>query len=207
MANNPAALAALKLAQEAKMTDQTASEGQEALDESELAHLNDPDPDAEKPQEAPAGEDTEVPDEAENAQEAPAQPESGPSEALQPEKVPESEGLNAAQATKQAQALRRAARSSPVRQLRFMLHRLAREWEFAAAEVEGEDELTIELVGSLSMGMRVPCSNKNGMPDIGVLVRVMTRDGQTSLHLEPEGSPMPVYLNFSLPSSPVAVYR
>lgn len=190
MANNPAALAALKLAQE------------------QAAGEQDPEPDAESAQEAPTGEDTEVPDEAENAQEAPVQPESGPSEPSQPGKVPESEGLNAAQATKQGEALRRAARSSPVRQYRFMLHRLAREWEHAAAELEGEeDELTIELVGSMSMGMRVPCSNKRGAPDIGVLVRVMTRDGQISLHLEPENDPMPVYLNFSLPSSPVAVYR
>lgn len=186
MANTAAAIAALK--------------AQQATDEHEDAG-------AQTPVERSEGEDAQVPAGPENAQEAPVEPEPGPSEPIQPVKVPESEGLNGAQATKQAEALRRAARQSPVRQLRFMLHRLAREWEFAAAEVEGEDELTIELVGSLSMGMRVPCSNKNGAPDIGVLVRVMTRDGQTSLHLEPEGSPMPVYLNFSLPSSPVAVYR
>lgn len=191
MANSPAAIAALKTQQEAA--------------ESPTPTL---DADAEKPQEASTPEDTQVPEEAENGQEAPLQPEEGPSEPSQPAKVPESAGLTAAQAEKQADALRRAARQSPIRQLRFMLHRLAREWEFAAGEVKDcEDELTIELVGSLAMGMRVPCSNKNGAPDIGVLVRVILRDGQASLHLEPEGSPMPVYLNFSLPSSPVAVYR
>lgn len=184
MANDPATIAALKTHQETAEAD------------------------AETPQEAPTAEDTEVPGEAENAQEAPAQPEEGPSEASQPPRVPGSAGLTVAQAEKQGDALRRAARSSPIRQLRYMLNRLAREWEHAAAEMMGsEDEVTIELVGSLSMGMRVPCSNKNGAPDIGVLVRVMTRDGQTSLHLEPEGSPMPVYLNFALPSSPVVVYR
>lgn len=200
MANTAAAIAALKAQQQEEPT----TEGAEAMADAAVQSL---DADAEAPQEAPTPEDAQVPAEPENAQEAPGGPESGQSEPIQPARVPESEGLNGAQATKQAEALRRAARQSPVRQLRFMLHRLAREWEFAAAEVEGEDELTIELVGSLSMGMRVPCSNKNGAPDIGVLVRVMTRDGQTSLHLEPENSPMPVYLNFSLPSSPVAVYR
>lgn len=188
MANTAAAIAALK-----------AQQGEHP----------DPEPaDAQTPQETREGEDAQVPAEPENAQEAPGGPESGPSEPIQPVKVAESAGLTGAQATKQGEALRRASRQSPVRQYRFMLNRLAREWEHAAAELEGEeDELTIELVGSMAMGMRVPCSNKRGAPDIGVLVRVMTRDGQISLHLEPENDPMPVYLNFSLPSSPVAVYR
>ncbi len=200
MANSPATIAALKTQQ-----GEPTSEGEEAMADAAVRSL---DADAETPQEPPVAEDTEVPEEAENAQEGPLQPEEEPSEPSRPPKVPGSEGLTVAQAEKQGDALRMAARKSPVRQLRYMLNRLAREWECAAGEMRGsEDEVTIELVGSLSMGMRVPCSNKNGAPDIGVLVRVMTRDGQTSLHLEPEGSPMPVYLNFSLPSSPVVVYR
>ena len=187
MANTAAAIAALKAQQDD----------------------HDPEPaDAQTPVEPAEGEDAQVPAEPENAQEAPGGPESGPSEPIQPVKVPEAPGINAAQAEKQAQALREASRRSPVRQLRFMLAKLAREWEYAAGELEGaSDELSIELVGSLSMGMRVPCSNKNGAPDTGVVVRVMSRDGQTSIHLEPEGSPMPVYLNYAGPTSPVAVYR
>lgn len=183
MANTAAAIAALK------------------------AHQDEP-ADAQTPVEPAEGQDAQVPAEPENAQEAPGGPESGQSEPIQPVKVPEAPGINAAQAEKQAQALREASRRSPVRQLRFMLAKLAREWEYAAGELEGAgEELSIELVGSLSMGMRVPCSNKNGAPDTGVVVRVMSRDGQTSIHLEPEGSPMPVYLNYAGPTSPVAVYR
>lgn len=190
MANTAAAIAALKAQQAADQGD-----GPEPAD-------------AQTPSEPVEAEDAQVPAEPENAQEAPARPESGPSEPVQPVKVPEAPGISAAQATKQAQALREASRRSPVRQLRFMLGKLAREWEYAAGELEGAgEELSIELVGSLSMGMRVPCSNKNGAPDTGVVVRVMSRDGQTSIHLEPEGSPMPVYLNYAGPTSPVAVYR
>lgn len=122
--------------------------------------------------------------------------------------VPETDGITVAQAEKQAATLRRAARACPVRQLRYLLHRLAREWELAAGTAEGmEEDYIIELVGSLAPGMRVPCRNKRGNDDVGTLIRVLIRDGQTSLHLDADDDPMDVYLNFAGTFSPVVVVR
>lgn len=124
------------------------------------------------------------------------------------QKVPEAEGISVEQANKQAATLRKAGRASPIRQLRYLFHRLAREWEVAATSCEGmEEDYTIELVGSLSPGMRVPCRNKRGHDDVGTMIRLMTRDGQTSLHLAPDDDNADVYLNFAGPSSPVVVVR
>lgn len=151
------------------------SMGEEAMQESMVAHALDPEPD-----EAPKG----------------------------PGRVPQVEGITVAQATKQAATLRKAARACPVRQLRYLLHRLAREWEVAAGTCEGEEEdLTIELVGSLSPGMRMPCRNKRGNDDVGTVIRLMTRDGQTSIHVAPDDDNADVYLNFAGSYSPAVVVR
>lgn len=124
------------------------------------------------------------------------------------EKVPEVDGITVAQAERQATTLRKASRGCPVRQLRYFLSRLAREWEVAAATLEDDEEdHTIELVGGLAPGMRVPCRNKNGHDDVGVLIRVLIRDSQASLHLAPVDHPMDVYLNFAGTFSPVVVRR
>lgn len=129
-------------------------------------------------------------------------------EAPAPPKVPAVEGITVAQANKQAQALRSAGRGSPVRQLRYLMNRLAREWEVAAGTCEGaEEDYTIELVGSLSPGMRMPCRNKRGNDDVGTVIRLMTRDGQTSIHVAPDDDNADVYLNFAVSYSPAVVVR
>lgn len=125
-------------------------------------------------------------------------------------KIPDHEGFSYEQATKAAEALRRAARGCPVRQIRYMLNRMAREWEHAAAGVEGEDELTIECLGSVSPGMQVPVNREfrgDSITERGTVIRMMTRDGQTSLHIESPSDPKPIYENYSSPGSPVVVYR
>lgn len=142
----------------------------------------------------------------------PEAPEAPPAPAPAPAapKVPDHEGFSFEQATKAGEALRRAARGCPVRQIRYMLNRMAREWEHAAAGVDGEDELTIECLGSISPGMQVPVSREyrgDETTERGTVIRMMTRDGQTSLHIEVSSDPKPIYENYASPGSPVVVFK
>lgn len=101
----------------------------------------------------------------------------------------------------QAEALLAAAGTSPIRQFRYELRRRGIEWRRAAdlLEAADEDEAAIELAGSVTPGMKVPCGE-----GWGSVVRQLTRDGQLSLHVEdPQGRP--IYLNYVGPSSPVVV--
>lgn len=105
-------------------------------------------------------------------------------------------------AVAQADALATAANASPIRQIRYDLHRRGLEWKRAAGELEGaEDEAVIELAGSIGPGMMVP-SGSGAL----TVVRTMSRDGQFSLHLE-DIDGRPIYINRAGPSSPVVVQK
>lgn len=104
-------------------------------------------------------------------------------------------------AKKQAEALLTAAAASPVRQIRYDLHRRGLEWKRAAELLEGSEDAVIELVGSVGPGMRVPAGSGTC-----TVVRTMSRDGQFSLHLE-DIDGRPIYDNFAGPSSPCVVEK
>lgn len=105
-------------------------------------------------------------------------------------------------ATKQAETLLKAASESPVRQLRYDLHRRGIEWKRAAKELEGaEGEAVIELAGSIGPGMMVAAGSGSCS-----VVRTMSRDGQFSLHIE-DIDGRPIYLNYAGPASPVVVQK
>lgn len=113
--------------------------------------------------------------------------------------------INEAEA--QRDTLEQAAKSSPVLQERKEL--LARFWEWRKAchnfeEAAEEDTPVIVLVGTLGSGMRVwnpSFSDPDSWHDV---VRVINRDGQTSIHVQ-TGSGKAEYLNFLGPRSPIVV--
>jgi hypothetical protein len=114
-------------------------------------------------------------------------------------------------AEEQGRILHKAADASPLRQVRSELRRRADEW-FAALSLceEAGDDYEIELAGSVAPGDRVvalvatPYSDGKDRESVPVL-RVLHRDGQTSLHLAANSNGREVYLNFAGPSSPVVV--
>lgn len=104
-------------------------------------------------------------------------------------------------AREQARALLVAADGSPLRQYRYELRRRGIEWKRAADLLGEADEgdAAIELAGSVTPGMKVPCSE-----GWGSVIRQLTRDGQLTLHVE-DAMGRPLYLNYVGPSSPVVV--
>lgn len=130
--------------------------------------------------------------------------------AAKPVKVPDHAGFTYEQAVKAGEALRAASRGCPVRQVRYVLSRWAREWEHAAAGVADEDDLTIECMGSVTPGMQVPVTVRHGGDEVterGTVVRAMIRDGQASLHIETPSDPKPRYENYAHTGSPVVVFK
>lgn len=116
------------------------------------------------------------------------------------------EGYTTEEAEVQARALFDAANSSPVRALRYELRVRAREWERAVRDAlyaaKSELEHAIVTVGSVCPGMRVLATRD--IEDAWVpVVRLMTRDGQQTLHVDVEGRAE--YINFHSASSPVVV--
>lgn len=105
-------------------------------------------------------------------------------------------------AKKQSEALLTAAAASPVRQVRYDLHRRGLEWKRAADLLEGSDDAVIELAGSVGPGMKVPAGNSGTC----TVVRTMSRDGQFSLHVE-DIDGRPIYENFASPASPCVVMK
>lgn len=103
-----------------------------------------------------------------------------------------------------AKLLGDVAVDSPVRQARYEFAKRAREWNRAAKDAQDVgDEGVIEFVGSVGLGMSVffPTDASNWAQ----VVRVMERNGQTTLHLEHPYSGQAVYQNFCGPTSPVVV--
>ena len=92
-----------------------------------------------------------------------------------------------------------------VRQLAYEFRRRAVEWKRAADELgdaEEEGQATIELVGGLTQGMMVMGDDRQPW---WYVTKVMNRDGQCSLMLDPDDGRGPQYRNFVGPSSPVVV--
>lgn len=113
----------------------------------------------------------------------------------------------------QVAAFRAAADASPLRQVRSELRRRADEWAKAISLLDdaGED-YEIDLAGAIAPGDRVlalvptPWSDDPEREAVPVL-RVLHRDGQTSLHLAASSTGREVYVNHAGPSSPVVVRR
>lgn len=113
----------------------------------------------------------------------------------------------------QEKALAQAALDSPVRQVRSEMARRAKEWRDAVALLADvdEDDFEIDLAGAVAPGDRVLVLVRKTWDDqdqeaVGVL-RVLNRDGQTSLHLAANSNGREVYVNFAGPASPVVVAR
>jgi hypothetical protein len=113
-------------------------------------------------------------------------------------------------ADEMAAVLAAAAEASPLRQVRSELNRRAAEWRRAASDVAmmGED-WEIDLAGCIAPGDRVLVMSPDFTGEVtghaGAVVRVIHRDGQTSLHLSHPESGRDVYQNFCGPTSPVVV--
>lgn len=108
-------------------------------------------------------------------------------------------------AATQAAVLAAAADSSPDLYLRTLLTKVAREWIRVANDLtdlaeEGTTAVAVA-VAVVAPGAAVYRPGRN--TQWSSAVRVMTRDGQVSLHIEAEGRPE--YLNLTLPGSPVVV--
>lgn len=116
------------------------------------------------------------------------------------------EGYTIEEAEAQASVLLDAAMTSPVRALRYELRVRGKEWERAVRDArdaeKAEEPYAIVTVGSVCPGMRVLAPRQ--CEDTWVpVVRLMTRDGQQSLHVDVEGRAE--YLNYAGPSSPIVV--
>lgn len=108
-------------------------------------------------------------------------------------------------AATQAAVLAAAADSSPDLYLRTLLTKVAREWIRVANDLtdlaeEGTTAVAVA-VAVVAPGAAVYRPGRN--TQWSSAVRVMTRDGQVSLHIEAEGRPE--YINLTLPGSPVVV--
>lgn len=108
-------------------------------------------------------------------------------------------------AATQAAVLAAAADLSPDLYLRTLLTKVAREWIRVANDLtdlaeEGTTAVAVA-VAVVAPGAAVYRPGRN--TQWSSAVRVMTRDGQVSLHIEAEGRPE--YLNLTLPGSPVVV--
>lgn len=111
-------------------------------------------------------------------------------------------------------AFAQAALSSPIRQVRSEMKRRAKEWADAIELLDhvGNEDYEIDLAGAIAPGDRIvalvatPYSEDRDRETVGVL-RVLHRDGQTSLHLAANSNGREVYVNFAGPSSPVVVQR
>ena len=108
-------------------------------------------------------------------------------------------------AATQAAVLATAADLSPDLYLRTLLTKVAREWIRVANDLtdlaeEGTTAVAVA-VAVVALGDAVYRPGRN--TQWSSAVRVMTRDGQVSLHIEAEGRPE--YLNLTLPGSPVVV--
>ena len=108
-------------------------------------------------------------------------------------------------AATQAAVLATAADLSPDLYLRTLLTKVAREWIRVANDLtdlaeEGTTAVAVA-VAVVAPGAAVYRPGRN--TQWSSAVRVMTRDGQVSLHIEAEGRPE--YLNLTLPGSPVVV--
>lgn len=111
-------------------------------------------------------------------------------------------GFTVKEALAQRDLLLSVAAESPIRQTRYEMRRRGREWDRAGrglAELDGEG-YTIELVGQVEPGMQVV-----GADEPYDVVRRMTRDGQTTLHVEDQMDGRAIYLNFYGTQSPVVV--
>lgn len=112
----------------------------------------------------------------------------------------------------QEDAYRSAAVASPLRQARAELNRRADEWRRAIdlRLMAGEDEYDIDLAGAVVPGDRVlamvvqPWSEDREQEAVPVL-RVLHRDGQTSIHCVVGSTGRDLYLNYAGPLSPVVV--
>ena len=103
-----------------------------------------------------------------------------------------------------AKALAEAAGTVAVRQLRYELRRLAREWGRAVDELDmAGDDGVIELVGTIGAGM-LALGNMGHDEVWWPIVRAFPWAGGWTLHLEdPAGRA--VYRNLAGPTSPVVV--
>lgn len=108
-------------------------------------------------------------------------------------------------ATIQAQVLWDAAAVSPNHFVRTLVKRLAVEWKHVAEQLVeladvGEPAM-VGAAGALAAGTQVRYQSNTS--DWAPLVRVMTRDGQVSLHVSDEGRDR--YVNLTTLGSPVVV--
>lgn len=112
------------------------------------------------------------------------------------------------QAARQAQVLATAAVDSPALYPRTLLARLAREWARAAIDaveaLEEDEDAGPVIIPAAAVAPGALVWHPTGGESTCTLVRVMTRDGQVSLHLEDAGG-RPVYVNLTVAGSPVVV--
>lgn len=116
------------------------------------------------------------------------------------------EGYTTEEAEQQRTLLMEAAAASPVRALRYELRMRGKEWDRAVRDArdaeKAEEPHAIVTVGSVCPGMRVLAPRQ--CEDTWVpVIRLMTRDGQQTLHVDVEGRAE--FLNFAGPSSPIVV--
>lgn len=117
-------------------------------------------------------------------------------------------------AKEQEDAFAAAAKASPLRQVRAEMTRRAQEWR-TAIQMRldgGEDDYDIDLAGGIVPGdfllayVAVPWSEERESEAVPVL-RVLHRDGQTSIHCTVGSTGRDLYLNYAGPTSPVVVRR
>ena len=109
---------------------------------------------------------------------------------------------------RQAAVLRRAEHDAPVLQARVVLGREADEWERAAdtlryARDEWDEDRVIGVLPLCSVVPHMVVFTHSHGP--AFVIRRMENGGQTTLHVEPDDRPAPMYLNMVSKLSPVVV--
>lgn len=112
----------------------------------------------------------------------------------------------------QERVLRDAAAASPLRQVRVELLRRASEWDKARGLCkDGGEDYEIDLVGAIAPGDRVlvvmPSFAGEIEDEAAPVLRILHRDGQSTIHCTPNSTGRDLYLNYAGPSSPVVVRR
>lgn len=104
------------------------------------------------------------------------------------------------EALKTAALLHEMAVKLPVRALRYQCYRQAKEWERAAAELDGcdEGEAAIELIGNVVRGMSLVGDTETGWVEV-----VAINNGGTGIGIDQEGRT--IWRNFHGSTSPVVV--
>lgn len=106
-------------------------------------------------------------------------------------------------------ALQETAAAIPIRQIKYELWERGQEWLNAAEELENVgDDGTIDLLCSVTPGMKVPSNSRDDSPFVKI-IRIMSNGGQHSLHVRiiRDGRTIDDYRNMIGPSSPVVTRR